>query len=87
MTVQQVSPVQVQMAAAAGVQLLSNPDLPVPMAIAKTGNLSILEGILQSLAQGQVVLAAPPPDPEAKKSPPKKPPGSKGPPPKRNGNK
>lgn len=65
MAKQEVTAIQVQMAAAAGVKLLQVDDLPVPMNIAKSGALSILEGILQALAQGEVVLGpAPPANPQ-----------------------
>lgn len=65
MAKQEVTAIQVQMAAAAGVKLLQVDDLPVPMSIAKSGALSVLEGILQALAQGEVVLGpAPPPNPQ-----------------------
>lgn len=58
----EVSAVQVQMAAAAGVELLSNKDLPVPLSVAKSGALGILEGMLQAIANGEVVLAQPTPE-------------------------
>lgn len=61
MAKQEVTAVQVQMAASAGVKLLQVDDLPVPMHIAKSGALSILEGLLGALANGEVVLAPPPP--------------------------
>lgn len=57
----EVTAVQVQMAAAAGVKLLQVDDLPVPMVIAKSGALSVLEGVLNALANGEVVLSQPPP--------------------------
>ncbi len=69
MAKQEVSSVQIQMAASAGVQLLKIDDLPVPMNIAKSGALSILEGMLQALASGEVVLAPP-----AAEAPPAEPP-------------
>ena len=56
----EVTPAQVQMAAAAGVELLSNQDLPVPLSVAKSGALGILEGMLQAIANGEVVLTQPP---------------------------
>lgn len=63
MAKQEVTAIQVQMAAAAGVKLLQVDDLPVPMSIAKSGALSVLEGMLNALAQGEVVLGpAPPPN-------------------------
>ncbi|HUW44269.1 MAG TPA: hypothetical protein VMW50_00585 [Dehalococcoidia bacterium] len=55
----EVSAVQIQMAAAAGVKLLQVDDLPVPLSVAKSGALGILEGMLAALANGEVVLAAP----------------------------
>jgi hypothetical protein len=61
MAKQEVTAVQVQMAASAGVKLLQVDDLPVPMHIAKSGALSVLEGLLGALASGEVVLAPPPP--------------------------
>lgn len=60
MAKQEVTPVQIQMAAAAGVKLLQVDDLPVPLVVAKTGALGILEGMLQALANGEVVLSQPP---------------------------
>ena len=42
-----VTPAQIQMAAAAGVQLLQVDDLKVPLIISKGGALSILEGFLR----------------------------------------
>lgn len=62
MAKQEVSAVQVQMAAAAGVTLLQVEDLPVPLKIAKSGALGILEGMLQALASGELVLAASQPE-------------------------
>jgi hypothetical protein len=62
MAKQEVSPVQIQMAAAAGVKLLQVDDLPVPLSVAKSGALGVLEGMLQALAQGEVVLAQPQPE-------------------------
>lgn len=60
MAKQEVSAVQVQMAAAAGVTLLQVDDLPVPLKVAKSGALGVLEGMLQALANGEIVLAQPP---------------------------
>ena len=60
MAKQEVSAVQVQMAAAAGVTLLQVDDLPVPLKVAKSGALGILEGMLQAIANGEVVLGPPP---------------------------
>jgi hypothetical protein len=59
MAKQEVSAVQIQMAAAAGVKLLQQDDLLVPLSVAKSGALSVLEGMLQALASGEVVLANP----------------------------
>ena len=56
----EVSAQQVQMAAAAGVELLANKDLPVPLGVAKSGALGILEGMLTAIANG--VLAQPQPE-------------------------
>ena len=58
----EVSAQQVQMAAAAGVQLLQNDDLPVPLGVSKSGALGILEGMLTAIANGEVVLAQPQPE-------------------------
>lgn len=60
MAKQEVTAAQVQMAAAVGVRLLQVDDLPVPMSIAKSGALSILEGVLGALANGEVILVPPP---------------------------
>ena len=57
----EISPAQIQMAAAAGVKLLQQDDLLVPLSVAKSGALSILEGMLSALANGEVVLANPTP--------------------------
>lgn len=57
MAKQEVSSVQIQMAAAAGVTLLQVDDLPVPLKVAKSGALGILEGMLQAVASGELVLA------------------------------
>jgi len=58
----EVSAQQVQMAAAAGVKLLQVEDLPVPLSVAKSGALGILEGMLTAIANGEVVLAQPQPE-------------------------
>ena len=58
---QQVTPVQIQMAASAGVELLSNKDLPVPMSLAKSGALAVLDGMLGAIARGELVVM---PNPE-----------------------
>ncbi len=60
MAKQEITAVQIQMAAAAGVKLLQVADLPVPLSVAKSGALGILEGMLNALASGEVVLANPP---------------------------
>jgi hypothetical protein len=60
MAKQEVTAVQVQMAAAAGVTLLKVDDLPVPLKVAKSGALGVLEGMLQAIANGEVILAPPP---------------------------
>lgn len=62
MAKQEVTAVQVQMAAAAGVTLLQVDDLPVPLKVAKSGALGVLEGMLQAIANGEVVLAQPQPE-------------------------
>ena len=64
MAKQEVTGVQIQMAAAAGCKLLQVDDLSVPLSISKGGALGILEGMLQALAQGEVVIM-PAPDPNA----------------------
>lgn len=61
MAKQEISAVQIQMAAAAGVELLKVEDLPVPLKVAKSGALGVLEGMLGALASGEVVLANPEP--------------------------
>lgn len=55
-----VSPQQIQAAAAAGVQLLSNKELPVPLGIAIGGQLSVLSSMLSAIASGEVILTSPP---------------------------
>ena len=62
MAKQEVSAGQVQMAAAAGVKLLQQEDLMVPLSVSKSGALAILEGVLVGLANGEVVLANPEPE-------------------------
>lgn len=79
----EVTAVQVQMAAAAGVKLMQVDDLPVPMAVAKSGALGILEGILQALANGEVVLSPPIPPQAAVPAAPDAPPKKDAKPPKR----
>lgn len=57
---------QVRVAAQAGVQLLSDEQLPIPLGLGKTGVLGALESILIALASGQLILVnaqtSPPPD-------------------------
>jgi hypothetical protein len=62
MAKQEVSAVQIQMAAAAGVKMLQQDDLMVPLSVSKSGALGVLEGLLQALANGEVVLAQPQPE-------------------------
>ncbi len=64
MTNQSVSPAQIQMAAAAGQKLLMQPDLMVPLELAKSGALAMLEGMLGAIARGELVVvnATPPPE-------------------------
>ena len=64
---QQVTPVQIQMAASAGVGLLAIKDLPVPMSIAKSGALSVLDGLLGAIARGELVVG---PNPELQQTVP-----------------
>jgi len=75
-----VTPAQIQMAAAAGVQLLQVDDLKVPLIISKGGALSILEGFLGSIARGELILTEPPKPDEQQPDPPdgKKEPQGKG---------
>ena len=61
MAKQEVTAQQVQIAAAAGVELLQVEDLPVPLGVAKSGALGVLEGMLTALANGEVILANPNP--------------------------
>lgn len=56
-----VSPEQVRTAAAAGLTLLADQDLKVPVQVALTGQLGILQSMLSALANGEVVLANPQP--------------------------
>jgi hypothetical protein len=57
----EITAVQIQMAASAGVEILQIEDLSVPLKIAKSGLLGVLEGMLTALAKGEVVLANPEP--------------------------
>lgn len=63
---QQVTPVQIQMAASAGVELLAIKDLPVPMSVAKSGALAVLDGLLQAIARGELLVG---PNPELQEKP------------------
>lgn len=54
------TPQQIRAAAAAGVELLSNKDLPVPLGIAIGGQLSVLHSMLNAVANGELVLVNPP---------------------------
>lgn len=56
MSMQEVSPVQIQMACAAGTKLLQVDDLPVPLELAKSGALGVLEGLLSAIARGELVV-------------------------------
>lgn len=60
MAKQEITPVQIQMAAASGVKLLQQDDLMVPLSVSKSGALGILESMLNALANGEVVLSQPP---------------------------
>jgi len=64
----EVTAVQVQMAAAAGAKLLQSDDLMVPLSVAKSGALGILESMLQALANGEVILGPPPAEAPEKKA-------------------
>jgi len=86
MAKQEVNAVQIQAAAAAGVKLLSVDDLPVPLSVAKTGALGILEGMLQALASGEVVLTQPPQKKAAAPEKTEDPPEKDSQPPKKSGN-
>ena len=81
----EVTAVQVQMAAAAGVKIMQVDDLPVPMSVAKSGALGILEGILQALASGEVILTPPLPPQPAVPATPDAPPKKGAKPPKKKG--
>lgn len=54
------SPQQIQAAAAAGVELLSDKDMKVPLGVAIGGQLAVLSGMLNAIAAGELVLQAPP---------------------------
>ena len=81
----EVTAVQVQMAASAGVKLLSVDDLPVPLSVAKSGALGVLESMLQALANGEVVLSPPIPPQAAVPATPDAPPKKDAKPPKKKG--
>lgn len=53
---QTFTPIQVQLAAAAGQRLLQEKNLPVPMEIAKGGALGALEHILTGIANGELIV-------------------------------
>lgn len=55
----EVTAIQVQLAASAGVKLLQIDELLVPLSLSKSGALSILEGMLQALTAGELILAPP----------------------------
>jgi hypothetical protein len=75
MAKQEVTPVQVQMAAAAGVKLLQVEDLPVPLSVAKSGALGVLEGLLNGIAKGELAVGEPQaPAPQIPVAPPEAPP-------------
>ncbi len=91
MAKQEITAVQVQMAAAAGVKLLQVDDLAVPLVVAKSGALGVLESMLQALANGEIVLGPPPVVPELPKglgtgAPADPPPEGDPQPPKKGGN-
>ncbi len=86
MAKQEVTAVQVQMAAAAGVKLLAVDDLPVPLSVAKSGALGILEGMLQAIANGEVVLGPAPAAVPKREAAPVDPPEGDAQPPKKDGN-
>lgn len=60
------TPQQIASAAAAGVELLSDKDLKVPLGIAIGGQLSLLHSILSAVKAGELILTNPPtPDQQA----------------------
>jgi len=72
------SPQQIQIAAAAGVELLSNKDLLVPMSLALSGHLGVLQALLGSIANGDLlVIQVPPQDKVVEENPLKSVPGGK----------
>ena len=54
------TPQQIQTAAAAGVELLSDKDLKVPLGISIGGQLSLLHSILSAVKAGELILTNPP---------------------------
>ena len=60
MAMMNASPQQIAAAAAAGVELLSDKDLKVPLGIAIGGQLSVLHSMLNAVASGELVLVNPP---------------------------
>lgn len=60
------TPQQIQAAASAGVALLSDKDLKVPLGITIGGQLSVLHSILSAVASGELIVTNPPtPDQQA----------------------
>ena len=56
---QSITPQQCQLAAVAGVQLLDDKDLRIPMSLAM-GQLGVLKSLLQAVAQGTLIFSVPP---------------------------
>ena len=54
------TPQQIQAAASAGVALLSDKDLKVPLGITIGGQLSVLHSILSAVASGELIVTNPP---------------------------
>jgi len=52
----QATPQQIRESAAAGVELLSNKDLPVPLGITLGGQLGILQAMLTAIAKGDLIV-------------------------------
>jgi hypothetical protein len=59
---------QIKAAATAGLRLLDDKDLRVPMDIAISGQLGILKMLMLGVANGQLIFTSPP-TPEAEKRP------------------
>lgn len=66
----QIGPQQIQAAAAAGSELLSDKDLKVPLGVA--GALSMLQNILAAVARGELVIVSAKEAESPKISPPNK---------------